>query len=45
MVYAAMLKKSMKDAVRDARDYELETFNKCLGSDDAMNVIAGFCRR
>ena len=38
----AMLKKSMKDAVKDARSYELEIFNERLSSDEFKNAISDF---
>lgn len=41
----AMLKKSMKDAVREARDYELEIFNDRLGSEEVRTAISGFYNR
>lgn len=41
----AMLKKSMKDAVREARDYELEIFNDRLGSKEVRSAISSFYSR
>lgn len=38
----SMLKKSVKDAVSEARDYELKVFNERLQTDEVRNAISNF---